>query len=372
MEFRHPLDVAGNIKPLTGKDATYDIGSSSLRFKDAYLSGVLTAAHANLLAEGSGAVGLSVQQTTGSYVEAINAYTSSGTMVAQYAGATAIEYRFRCEASANVDERWWRYVFSSNNWSIQTVNNAFSSAQEVIGFTRSGVTPTVAYVPVADMAFGHTVPSAQAHAISTSTTKYALIAQAHASSTNKPAAQFVAPSGVPPFNTGNLTTASTNLTGAVKSLVINSSGDAGVASGPPTTARNSSDFARTSSTVLTAVTGLSVNVAASTAYSFRAVMFTTSANTGGVKAGINGTCTATSIIYEALVYNGATIASQERTTTKANPVARITNVVAAMIVIEGVIVVNAAGTLTVEFGQNASDANASTVLANSSFTVAPI
>lgn len=137
-------------------------------------------------------------------------------------------------------------------------------------------------------------------------------------------------------------------------------------------ARNSSAFAKTSDTTLANITGLTRNVEASRAYAFRAVLETTAAATGGVKFAVSGTATATSINYEGLLYNGAAVVAQTRSTALDGVVCAVTNATAATCVIEGVIVVNAAGTLTVQFAQNASDGGASTVLINQYLQLIPI
>lgn len=133
----------------------------------------------------------------------------------------------------------------------------------------------------------------------------------------------------------------------------------------------STQFNKTTDTTLANVTGLTRNVEAGRAYAFEAVLFTTSDVAGGVKAAISGTATATSIIYEGLTINAGLI-TQSRTTTLGNTVGAVTAVTAATIIIKGTIVVNAAGTLTVQFAQNASNGAASSVLVNSTFQLTPI
>lgn len=124
-------------------------------------------------------------------------------------------------------------------------------------------------------------------------------------------------------------------------------------------------------TTLANITGLSANVVAGKKYEFEVKLYTTSDVGGGVKASIGGTATATSIIYEALVYDGATLAAQTRATSLASPVGGVTAVTAAYITITGTIVVNAGGTLTVQFAENAA-VNTSSVLVGSTFKVTEI
>lgn len=128
-------------------------------------------------------------------------------------------------------------------------------------------------------------------------------------------------------------------------------------------------FDVTNSTTLVDVTGLAVNVDALHTYTFRATLYTVSDVGTGVKVAIGGTCTETSIIYEASTQNAGAI-TQSRTTTKGNAVGGVTAVTAARVDIFGTIVVNAAGTLTVQFAENAAvAATTSSVLPLSNFTV---
>lgn len=132
-------------------------------------------------------------------------------------------------------------------------------------------------------------------------------------------------------------------------------------------------FDKTSSTALADITfDRTFNVSASRTYSFEFEGYTTSNVAGGVKFAIGGTATATAIIYEALVDDAAVLAAQTRTTTLGNAVGGITAVTNAKVKITGTITVNAAGTLTVQFAQNASNGTASSVLVGSIFTITKV
>jgi hypothetical protein len=155
---------------------------------------------------------------------------------------------------------------------------------------------------------------------------------------------------------------------------VNSSGTyAGVSSGgylfDAGTKRVSSQFDKTNDTTLANVTGLSVNVVASKTYRFEAILYTTSNSGGGVKFAIGGTATATAIIYEAIVHDAAAISAETRATSLGTAVGGVTAVTAANCRLTGTITVNAAGTLTLQFAQNASNGTASSVLVGSTFTV---
>ena len=134
-------------------------------------------------------------------------------------------------------------------------------------------------------------------------------------------------------------------------------------------AQVATQFDKTSSTTLGNVTNLTVNVVAGKTYSFRAMLFTTSNVAGGVKAAIGGTATATSIIYQGRTVDGTTLGADDRATSLGTAVGGITTVTVAFVEIDGTIKVNAAGTPTVQFAQNASNGAASSVLVGSSFMV---
>jgi hypothetical protein len=137
-------------------------------------------------------------------------------------------------------------------------------------------------------------------------------------------------------------------------------------------ARVSSQFDKTSDAALANVPGLSATLAAGKSYFFRAVLFTAANVAGGVQASIAGTATATAVRYEALVHDAAAVKAQTRATALGTAVGGVTAVTAAKIEIEGLITVNAGGTLTVQFAQNASNATASSVLTGSTLSVLQI
>lgn len=132
--------------------------------------------------------------------------------------------------------------------------------------------------------------------------------------------------------------------------------------------RVSAQFDKTNTT-LANVTGLSVNVVAGKSYKFEAVLFVDADVTGGSKYAIGGTATATAIIYQVnLLDNGAnayTITSRQTALAGSAGQAGTT---AGLAKIEGVITVNASGTLTVQFAQNAASGTSS-VLIGSTFKV---
>jgi len=138
--------------------------------------------------------------------------------------------------------------------------------------------------------------------------------------------------------------------------------------------RVTADFSKSLDTTLANVTGLSVNVTAGRTYSFEAILHTTSITSGGVKFAIAGTATATAIVTEALLYDQANLTEpvQTRATALGTALVGTTAVTVAYARITGTITVNAGGTLTVQFAQNASDVSSSTVLRGSTFIVQDI
>lgn len=138
-------------------------------------------------------------------------------------------------------------------------------------------------------------------------------------------------------------------------------------------ARVASAFARTSSTTLTNITGLSVTVVAGKTYEIYAVIPTTSALSGGVKFAIGGTCTATTINYTGTTQDAAGGATyMSKSAALGGTVGEQSNVTNAETVIRGEIIVNAGGTLTVQFGQNTSNASSSTCTVGGQFVVTQI
>jgi len=132
--------------------------------------------------------------------------------------------------------------------------------------------------------------------------------------------------------------------------------------------RTTAQFDKTNTT-LADITGLSGSLSASGVYKFKALLHARPDSTGGFKVAIGGTCTATSIIYQTIVVDNAT-----KSIINADPYTALagtstgSGTTAALITIEGTIVVNAAGTLTVQFAQN-SASGTSSIIAGSTFEI---
>jgi len=158
--------------------------------------------------------------------------------------------------------------------------------------------------------------------------------------------------------------ASANVTGTALKTYLKTYNDT-LYYGLGNVAYTTSDFSVTSSTTLTNVTGLTYTVASGGKYRFQAMLFTTCGASGGVKVAMSGTATATLIIglvealgaqYEAWQFTALDEAEGE-------------TAIDFAVRIDGYITVNAGGTLTVQFAQNASNGTASFVLAGSWFEV---
>lgn len=128
-------------------------------------------------------------------------------------------------------------------------------------------------------------------------------------------------------------------------------------------------FDKTTDTTLANVTGLSIGVQASRTYNFKASLYYDADVTGGAKFAIGGTATATAIIYQINTTCNASSALviTSRQTALAGSAGQA-GCTAGYTEINGTITVNAAGTLTVQFAQNASNATSS-VLVGSAFYV---
>lgn len=127
----------------------------------------------------------------------------------------------------------------------------------------------------------------------------------------------------------------------------------------------------TTGTTLTNVTGMSVTLIAGATYHIEAYITGTSTANSGAKFALSGTATATSISYSGEAYNTTTNGARTVTTTLGNAVGAATAVY-TLARISGVIVVNAGGTLTVQFAQNASHADTTSVYVGSVLTATRI
>lgn len=140
----------------------------------------------------------------------------------------------------------------------------------------------------------------------------------------------------------------------------------------PGNTRVAADFSKTTDTTLANITGLSVNVAAGKTYHFEVALYYAADAVGGHKYAIAGTATATDIRYHIQSVADATNLNVITSTqTALAGSAGQAGSTAGMTVISGTITVNAAGTLTVQFAENASSGT-STIKRGSTFIVTEI
>lgn len=170
---------------------------------------------------------------------------------------------------------------------------------------------------------------------------------------------------------GGLNTITSSLSGSDAS-VLNPEGSSSTVSTINSGAtRCTTQLDRTSSTTLTNIPGLTVNVVAGGSYMFRSHLTGTSTTNGGAKVAIGGTATATSTTFFVQNFNTTTTNAANTGSALSTAVAGTTTVFTD-IIIQGTIVVANAGTLTVMFAQNASHADTSSVYVGSDFIVTRI
>lgn len=99
-------------------------------------------------------------------------------------------------------------------------------------------------------------------------------------------------------------------------------------------------------------------------YRLRGHLAGTAGASGGIKVAIGGTCTVTSLYVDGLNYNGTTLNAHGSATALATAFGGA-NAIYTDFYFDGVVVVNAAGTLTVQAAQNTSNGTATTVTTNS-------
>ena len=133
--------------------------------------------------------------------------------------------------------------------------------------------------------------------------------------------------------------------------------------------RVATQFDKTTDTTLANVTGLTRNVAAGLTYDFTATLYIDADATGGSKFAVGGTATATAIIYSVVLTDEGTLANTITSRqTALGGAAGQAGTTAGVVTIRGTITVNVAGTLTIQFAQNASNGTSS-VLVGSTFSI---
>lgn len=163
--------------------------------------------------------------------------------------------------------------------------------------------------------------------------------------------------------TGNITTENITVEGTASIAGALTGSTAAFTSvtgiGTTQTYRTSSALTKNASEAYANITGLSASLVAGATYKFRCVLPSTVASgTGGIKyCFAYTTATLTSIESTSMGYTASAVAVQHTTTTTTQTDLFTQAEVVIMTVIEGTMVVNAAGTMDVQMAQNTSDAS---------------
>ena len=130
-----------------------------------------------------------------------------------------------------------------------------------------------------------------------------------------------------------------------------------------TSARVATQFDKTTDTTLANIPGLSLTLTAGRTYQFIATLHVSPDAVGGQKYAIAGTCTATAIIYQVNTINNTTNANiiNSRQTALGGSIG-VAGGTSDFTMIIGTITVNAGGTLTVQFAENASSGTSSVLI----------
>lgn len=148
----------------------------------------------------------------------------------------------------------------------------------------------------------------------------------------------------------------------------------------PITAIVSTELSVASSTTLTNVPDLTVNVEAGAKYMFKAYIETTTATNSGFKMALGGTSTWTAA-NASVIFNwigGATSTTQNivvsNSTTNGTAITTQTSVTAAVtnVIIDGTLIFDTTGTFTIQFAQGTSQSTACKVLAGSAISLTRI
>jgi hypothetical protein len=130
----------------------------------------------------------------------------------------------------------------------------------------------------------------------------------------------------------------------------------------------------TTGTTLTNISGLSTDVLPSGTYKFEAVLGTVATANSGLKLALKQSVASmvSAIEYEAVGFAAAGLVCQRGTTTtdQASILASTTAIIHA--VIRGTVTLTKAGRLQLQFAQNASHADTTSVFLNSIMTVTPV
>lgn len=170
--------------------------------------------------------------------------------------------------------------------------------------------------------------------------------------------------------TAGTVTTLTSTTATITNATITNLTSTGV--GGMTTYRSSAAVTANATTTYADVTGLTgIPLTAGATYRFRVVLPSTVASgTGGIKYAFNyTTATLTSIEATGLGHTASAVAVQHTTTTTTQTDLFTQAAVVIMTILEGTMVVNAAGTFAVQMAQNTSNASNTVALVGATLTI---
>lgn len=128
-------------------------------------------------------------------------------------------------------------------------------------------------------------------------------------------------------------------------------------------------FSQASNTTLASVTGLSASVVAGATYAFEAYLATTNSATGGIKLSLNGgTATMTSFLADTMSYSTTTLEAETNVSAISSSLID-TATASTLVLVNGTMVVNAAGTIQLQAAQHASNGTATTITNGSSLVL---
>jgi hypothetical protein len=139
---------------------------------------------------------------------------------------------------------------------------------------------------------------------------------------------------------------------------------------PYTQFRTSSNFSKTSDTILASVPGLSCPVTAGHSYRITARLNISTASTPGAKVAISGTCTASYFWAWGLMFGAANYVGGGLSNALGSVVVDLAGSGSTYIIeISGFISVSASGNLVISFAQHTSNGSAATVLIGSNLII---
>lgn len=273
-------------------------------------------------------------------------------------------------AGVGVDQNWFKFLQYKQSWAFATPDRGSWERGSFVWNSNAGLAMTMGWVCATSGTLNKTITAA-----TTAATTSGLATVTLNQATNISQDDYITIAGVTGVFRVKFITDSTH-------IILSGNADATVAAGAvayspasflalpkvsdPGIVSVVTPTVATSNTTLANVANLALLVSSGVTYRIEADLETTSNSSGGVKVGITCTCTVSGVSYSAIISDGST-SFTSRTTTLGNAVGGITAVQNAHIRIIGEITTTSAGSVKVQFAQNASNGSASTVLAHSIF-----